>query len=189
MAVTSGTFCLLFGYRYAGRSCPNFAETEWSRGRQLYLQQRNQWYPHPHLSLRTAYLLSNTSKHDKAVKLFAKLDKAHPIEQEMVLNYLATSFAKTNAPDVAKHLVERSLARDPDQFPMHLYLDRLRSGPRVAAPIRPELPISICIYTYNKADLLETTLQSVCASDIGEAYASSCSSTAAPTTVRRSSRP
>ncbi|MHC1790283.1 glycosyltransferase family 2 protein [Solidesulfovibrio sp.] len=119
--------------------------------------------------LRTAYLLSKHLKHDRAVNLFAQLDKAQPIAQEMVLNYLATSFAKTNAPDVAKRLVERSLALDPDQLPMHLYLDRLRSGPTVPVPIRPQPPISICIYTYNKADLLETTLQSVCASDIGNA--------------------
>lgn len=88
---------------------------------------------------------------------------------ETYLNLAAELFAKTGDTETALRCYEQSLNFDPTQTPV-----RMRSA-ELANPTTPdfrllqEKSVTICLYSWNKADDLEKTLASLAETDIGPA--------------------
>ncbi|ROQ90772.1 glycosyltransferase [Desulfosoma caldarium] len=85
-----------------------------------------------------------------------------------VLNHVAEFFAAQGLTQEALRTYERSNRLDPVQVPVTFRMEALANG--LQSPkgdIRS--PNAVCLYSYNKEDLLERTLQSLAKSNLGNA--------------------
>lgn len=104
---------------------------------------------------------------DKAEALWPNLDQTRM--RETTFNLAAALFTETGDRDQALKFYAKSLAMDNRQTPVRLRMRELES------PFVPDrTPVDsrrvvICLYTWNKADLLHMTLKSLSESDIGPA--------------------
>lgn len=108
----------------------------------------------------------NKRDYDSAEKYADRIDLS--IGGQDLFNYLAEFRVLQNRKDEAVRLYEVSYEMDPSQIPIKYRLNALSSG----SPCWPDAlyqSIAICIYSYNKADLLARTLVSLGKSRIGRA--------------------
>ncbi|ADU61281.1 MAG: glycosyltransferase [Pseudodesulfovibrio sp.] len=104
---------------------------------------------------------------DQAMALWPDLNKA--MLRETSLNLAAELFAAAGNTAQAVALYEKSLRQDPRQTPVHLRLRELQSRFAPDASLLTRRRVSICLYSWNKADMLGQTLESLSRSDIGPA--------------------
>lgn len=88
---------------------------------------------------------------------------------EVELNCAAELFAATGDTDRAVACYGQSLEIDPAQHPARLRMTELQSPTRADATLPDERDVTICLYTWNKADHLERTLRSLARTHIGRA--------------------
>lgn len=104
---------------------------------------------------------------DEAARLWDLLPAA--FRHETLENPAAELFLRRGDAAGAKALYRASLARDPSQVPVRLRLAELDSP----TPVRPELPaereVVVCLYSYNKADMLARTLECLADTNLGRA--------------------
>jgi Predicted glycosyltransferases len=104
---------------------------------------------------------------DTALELWALVSRG-PVS-EVQLNLAAELLVKTGDTIGALELYAQSLAMDPSQTPIRLRMAELQN-PTTAAPALPsQKDVSICLYTWNKADDLDRTLKSLARTNIGRA--------------------
>lgn len=128
--------------------------------------------PHPLLAQEwndyVVMMLATHGHHEKAVELWEARHTPQSLRQELVLNYVATSYARLGHAATARELYARSLMLDPTQDPVRHLIAEI-DAPFVAnAQAVRKNTVPILIYSYNKDQLLEMTLDSVCQSDIGD---------------------
>ena len=84
-------------------------------------------------------------------------------------NLAAEVFLRLGDTAQGRELYAASLARDPRQAPVRLRLNELDQP----TPLRPELlkerAVVVCLYSWNKAEMLAHTLESLAATDLGSA--------------------
>lgn len=99
--------------------------------------------------------------------LWAGLPQA--VRDETLCNLAASLRLSAGEYEAAASMLRASLALDPSQTPIALRLAELdRPTPLDPALIR-DRSVVVCLYTFNKAALLERTLASLAASDLGAA--------------------
>lgn len=104
---------------------------------------------------------------DQAEALWSALPEA--LKREVLLNFAAeVARMRGDVPEaIARY--ERSLAFDPSQAAVRFRLGELKS-PSVKNPaLVGQRRVAICLYSWNKAELLGSTLKSLAASNIGDA--------------------
>lgn len=111
--------------------------------------------------------LAAMGEDEAALARFALLGSAD--KNEVVLNAAAELYRKTGQTGPAMDLYRLSLAKDPSQAPVRLRLAELETPFRSRPELIGERAVSICLYSYNKADLLSRTLKGLAASRIGGA--------------------
>ncbi len=103
----------------------------------------------------------------EALALWDKLAPA--LRNEHLENLAAELHLRQGDEAGCRALYAASLARDPRQAPVRLRLNELDNP----SPLRPELldqrDIAICLYSWNKAEMLAHTLESLAATDLGRA--------------------
>lgn len=102
-----------------------------------------------------------------ASRIWPTLDPA--VVDEPALNLAAEMFAAQGDTAQASELYARSLELDPLQIPVRLRLEQLRSPFTKVPGVLDAHRVCICLYSWNKAQLLSETLESLFASDIGQA--------------------
>jgi GT2 family glycosyltransferase len=105
--------------------------------------------------------------HDRAMALWPTLNKT--LLRETSLNLAAEMFAAAGDTAQAISLYEKSIRQDPRQTPVRLRLRQLRSPFVADASLVSRRRVNICLYSWNKADMLGQTLESLSRSDIGPA--------------------
>ena len=105
--------------------------------------------------------------YDEAMKIWTRLKPDRL--GEVSLNYAAEMFVAGG--DVARglELYGDSLALDPRQTPIRLRMRELESPFRPAPSLVDSIPVNICLYSWNKAEMLGQTLEGLSRSDIGRA--------------------
>ncbi|WP_285906283.1 glycosyltransferase family 2 protein [Pseudodesulfovibrio pelocollis] len=88
---------------------------------------------------------------------------------EVELNCTAELFAASGDMDRAAACYARSLEIDPAQTPARLRLAELQSPTLADAALPDQRDVTICLYTWNKADHLERTLSSLAGTSLGRA--------------------
>lgn len=88
---------------------------------------------------------------------------------EIQLNLAAELFANTGDTQAALRCYEQSLQFDPNQTPVRLRMEELASPTRPDADLPDKHSVAICLYSWNKADDLKRTLESLAATNIGPA--------------------
>jgi GT2 family glycosyltransferase len=111
--------------------------------------------------------LAAMGENEAALARFALLGSAD--KNEVVLNAAAELYRKTDQTGPAMDLYRLSLAKDPSQAPVRLRLAELETPFRPKPELTGERAVSICLYSYNKADLLFRTLKGLATSRIGGA--------------------
>jgi len=105
---------------------------------------------------------------DKALELWDGAEGARHEDWEVACNFMGAASISAGQNDVARALFARSLSLDVGQYPIELAMREL-DEPFVTRDVDLSAGrVAICLYSYNKADLLDMTLRSLCASDIGE---------------------
>lgn len=116
-------------------------------------------------------------------KVFQACARANAVEQslalwpeldekgldELTLNLAAEVFIKAGNRAKGARLYAASLRLDPLQDPVRRRLDQLASPFAPNLRLLAERRVTICLYTWNKADMFGRTLESLAASDIGGA--------------------
>lgn len=128
-------------------ACPEAAATDW-------LSQ-----VHNHFSQRCA--------HDLAAQVFERM----PLQalDATTLGFAAANYARLGEAERARNLYAVSLAKDPAQPPVARRLRELQDPTPHRPLLLEERRVSVCLYSWNKADLLERTLESLAASNLGRA--------------------
>jgi GT2 family glycosyltransferase len=104
---------------------------------------------------------------DKAMALWPTLNRT--ILRETSLNLAAEMFVAAGDREQGLSLYAKSIRQDPRQTPVRL---RMRELEHPFVPDRSLLgkhTVNICLYSWNKADMLAQTLESLSRSDIGRA--------------------
>ncbi|UZP66624.1 glycosyltransferase [Desulfovibrio mangrovi] len=146
---------------------------------EMDLEQGNSshdWLPSftPHAELkplwsqRLAYLAARAGRAEEALTYLPTLP-VPDCNNEFLLNALAISSLSLKDTDTASALLETSLQIAPSQKPIRLLRDELAKPFAVIPNAFAGRNIVIAIYSYNKADLLKQTLDSLRASNIGSA--------------------
>ncbi|MDC0336522.1 glycosyltransferase family 2 protein, partial [Pseudodesulfovibrio sp.] len=104
---------------------------------------------------------------DKAMALWPAISSG-PIS-EIHLNLAAELFARTGDTQQALDLYGRSLEIDPNQTPVQLRMAELENPTQADHALLAQKSVTICLYSWNKADDLERTLASLAQTDIGAA--------------------
>ncbi|QJB58104.1 glycosyltransferase [Pseudodesulfovibrio sp. zrk46] len=104
---------------------------------------------------------------ERAMKLWPEI-ASQPIS-EIQLNLAAELHAKSGDTEQALALYERSLAIDPRQKPVRLRIEELRHPSPVNASLLDKHSVTICLYSWNKADDLQKTFESLAQTNIGPA--------------------
>jgi GT2 family glycosyltransferase len=110
---------------------------------------------------------ASVGAYEPALALWPSLNKA--MLRETSLNLAAEMFAAAGDTAQAVSLYEKSLRQDPRQIPVRLRLRELQSPFTPDASLLTRRRVSICLYSWNKADMLGQTLESLSRSDIGPA--------------------
>lgn len=105
--------------------------------------------------------------YDEAMELWSGLKKDKL--REVALNNAAEMFIAKG--DVAKglELYAASLELDPRQTPIRLRTQQLENPFKPDHSLVDSVPVNICLYSWNKAEVLGQTLESLSRSDIGRA--------------------
>ncbi|WP_419785779.1 glycosyltransferase [Pseudodesulfovibrio sp.] len=107
------------------------------------------------------------SFYDKAMELWGKLKQDRLREHS--LNVAAEMFIAQGDLDKGLELYEASVQMDPRQTPVKLRMRELRSPFLPNHELIGQIPVNICLYSWNKAEMLGQTLESLSRSDIGNA--------------------
>ncbi|QJB56396.1 glycosyltransferase family 2 protein [Pseudodesulfovibrio sp. zrk46] len=110
----------------------------------------------------------HNGQNDSAMELWNATDGRRHEDWESIYTYMGALCLSTGQPDTAKALFDRSLAIDPKQFHAALARQELDNPFTVRDVDLSAGRAAICLYSYNRADLLEMTLRSLCATEIGE---------------------
>ncbi len=128
--------------------------------------------PHKELRLpwqqRVAYLAAKGGRVEEALTHFQSLPEESRTN-ELLLNAIASCSLLQNDTSTAHTLLETSLKLAPSQLPIQYCKDELDNPFSVDPNSLDGRNIVVAIYSYNKADLLETTLKSLSESDLGMA--------------------
>lgn len=94
-----------------------------------------------------------------------------PLEghDEVVLNHAAEIMVKCGKTDMAVAFYQASLEADPRQMPVRRRLRELLSPTRPDTRLLASDPINVYLYSFNKAQLLSDTLESLSRCDLGPA--------------------
>lgn len=103
---------------------------------------------------------------DRASVFFHKMDLTHA--GPYVLNHAAEFFAAHGLTGQAIKTYERSYRLDPVQVPIKFRMEAMGNGTHSSKGDLSS-PISVCLYSYNKEELLEKTLLSLAGSNLGNA--------------------
>ncbi len=106
-------------------------------------------------------------RHADAVALWPEVPAAW--RNCMLMNLVAESWIALGEVGNGISLYEASLAMDPLQFPIPYRLNALRHPLQPNPSLLQERTIAIHLYSWNKAEMLEETLQSLASTDIGTA--------------------
>ncbi|WP_051676896.1 glycosyltransferase [Maridesulfovibrio frigidus] len=117
---------------------------------------------------RLAVLYAKNGHAEKALQCWEKADDLGAAGSEVVYNFMASSSQKLGDSKRAIEFYGKSLELDPIQMPISLAKRELEKPFVVREDALAGTDVSICVYSYNKADLLDMTLKSVCESSIGE---------------------
>lgn len=117
---------------------------------------------------RLAFIHAKNGKYEQALKFWDTLTDTERASSEVLCNFMAASFLKTGDTGEAHKLFTRSLELDPAQLPIKLAKNELDDPFIVREDALENIHVAICIYSYNKEELLEMTLKSVCESSIGK---------------------
>ncbi|WP_285907385.1 glycosyltransferase family A protein [Pseudodesulfovibrio pelocollis] len=104
---------------------------------------------------------------DQAMALWPTLN--HTALRETSLNLAAAMFVAAGDTGTAIRLYENSLRQDPRQTPVRLRLAQLQSPFAADASLLARRRVNICLYSWNKADMLSQTLEGLSRSNIGPA--------------------
>lgn len=104
---------------------------------------------------------------DKALELWPEITTQSI--GEVQLNLGAELFASQGEVGQALALYQQSLNLDPHQTPVKLRMAELEKPTKPDATLLTEKSVTICIYSWNKADDLERTLASLAETEIGNA--------------------
>ncbi len=104
----------------------------------------------------------------KAVELWNEVEGERHEDWEVACNFIGAACMATGQVDAAKALFTRSLTLDSGQYPIELALRELNDPFVVRDVDLSNGRVAICLYSYNKAELLDMTLRSLCVSDIGD---------------------
>ncbi|SDK91443.1 Glycosyltransferase, GT2 family [Maridesulfovibrio ferrireducens] len=115
---------------------------------------------------RLAFLYAKNGQSEKAVHYWNLVKDSGGRDSEVLCNYLASSYLKIGDREEAYKLFERSLEIDPVQMPISLAKRELEQPFVVSKDVLDGKDVSVCIYSYNKAELLDMTLKSVCESSL-----------------------
>lgn len=97
------------------------------------------------------------------------LSQIAPSDGPQWLNHLAELHMRTGEKDKALGLYTRSLEQDPLQLPVQYRMEAI-DNPERDIPDALSANISIFLYSWNKADLLASTLRSLATSETGSAH-------------------
>lgn len=87
---------------------------------------------------------------------------------EIVASFMGAACLASGQKEAARHFFDRSLSVDPQQLPTQLARKEI-DNPFVVHDVDLSVGrVAVCLYSYNRADLLEMTLRSLCATDIGD---------------------
>ncbi|QJB56289.1 glycosyltransferase family A protein [Pseudodesulfovibrio sp. zrk46] len=103
----------------------------------------------------------------RAMELWDKLKK--PNLRETTLNFAAEMFVEQGDKEQALELYRASLAQDPRQTPIRLRIRELENPFVPDTALLNSCEFSICVYSWNKADMLGQTLESLATTDLGKA--------------------
>lgn len=114
--------------------------------------------------------LAETGRDAAALELWPRVEAAgQSARDETALNLAAELFRRAGDRDTAQALYACSLARDPLQEPVRRRLAEL-AAPFVPDPALPaSREVAICLYSYNKAELLRQTLANLARTELGRA--------------------
>lgn len=118
--------------------------------------------------LRCVYLCSKHLKYEKALNIWNGCDKSVLKNNEMLCAYLGLAYLGCGKKDEALDLLKLSLAHDKNQVPIQELIKELENPFKVDDNALKDKKITVCLYSYNKADLLKSTLESLCESQIGD---------------------
>ncbi|MDD4951591.1 MAG: glycosyltransferase [Desulfovibrionaceae bacterium] len=104
---------------------------------------------------------------ERALDLWPRLSAGRPSETS--LNLAAEVFRRAGDVERARALYRESLALDPAQVPVRLRLGEIESPTRPRPELVREKGVCVYLYSYNKADSLGRTLESLGRSEIGPA--------------------
>jgi len=111
--------------------------------------------------------LAGLSAADEALKLWDELQ--HQPHCEVQLNMAAAMYAKQGDVENALALYRRSLEIDQSQHPLRLRMAELEHPFVPDASLTEKRDVTICLYSWNKADNLEMTLRGLARTNIGKA--------------------
>ncbi|WP_051434333.1 glycosyltransferase family 2 protein [Desulfonatronum lacustre] len=118
---------------------------------------------------RKIYLYARSGNTIKALKHWERVADNENEVPETILNYAAACLIRNNAKDAAASLLKQSLRLDASQPPVNYLSEELQSPFCVDKHVVQTKDIIIGVYTHNKADLLQQTLQSLRQSCLGKA--------------------
>lgn len=104
---------------------------------------------------------------DQAMELWPTLDQG--LLREVAYNHAGDMFAALGDTEQALELYGKSVALDPWQTPIHLRIRELQSPFKPDRSLVDSKKVAILLYSWNKAEVLENTLDSLSRSDIGPA--------------------
>ena len=111
--------------------------------------------------------LASLAEFEEAAKVWPKLDAS--LFRETALNNAAEMFRSQGETAKAIELYEASLAQDPRQTPVALRLEQLRNPFQPDPSLPKSCDVAVCVYSWNKADILGQTLESLSETDLGNA--------------------
>ncbi len=118
--------------------------------------------------VRCAYLYSKHLKHEQALDFWKQIDPAKLQGNEMLCTNLGLSYLACGDREKAMQMLKQSLTYAPSQHPVRLLLGELEHPFIADENALQGKNISICLYSYNKGELLGETLESLCNSQIGD---------------------
>ncbi len=107
------------------------------------------------------------SMYNKAKELWDGLRR--DMIRETSLNYAAEMFIALGDTKQGLELYAQSLAHDPRQTPVKLRVRELENSFKVDESLIGKRSVNICLYSWNKDEMLGQTLKSLSQSDIGDA--------------------
>ena len=142
-------------------SLANGFNLKWLHGYEPHPLFQNDW---------KAHIVFQAAKHgqaDLAVELWEAAQSEGFSCADNTLNFVAASYAACGNQEAARKLYERSLELDSAQTTIKYLIKETDDPFVVRSSALDEALIPILIYSYNKAELLASTLASLCESKIG----------------------